>query len=929
MRHHVMIGMQIVLAMLLMCNHTQAQQRRPKLSDMLQSPNNLGTEFWIAIPPNEINPFPVDELEIYVASAHETEIEVYDASAGKFFKRKLVPNEIRKLSDRRGETNWAWEVREAEKAVQKGIRITSTKPISVYVLNSKVTTSDGYMAIPVSSWGTEYLATTYYDFREVKAWAGGFIILCRENWTNVTISLRGVGTNDGRTSGGRRIDSASYTITLNAGDVYMVKGDGTTRGVFDLTGSKITSTKPVGLISFHERTTVPNLTINANGRNHLSEMTPPTSAWGKRYASMQLQRENRNGIGKGDVFRVIARDSNTRWTLKYYDLKSKQLLGQAGGLLTKAGEFADLGQHTAPTTLTHGFSVWEADKPIFVMQYSCSSSWDGDPILDPFMVNLTPVEQYTTDGIFQLSTSTKFSKHRLNLIVTTDTTSPDLEKNLESLEIDGIPVWRHSAAQSPTLKFNKMPSGHYWTILDFGVESRAHRITSNGKVSFGGFVYGYGAVDAYGWPIGANMRDLTLNDTMPPVITRTEMGCGTFEFEATELRNIPDPPNAVRSDTDQVETGIAEIDTVPGALSTNYRLTLITDMVFPRTPAYKRFTYNWSVIDRSLPARCVYYVKDWFGNITVDSCVWTPPPSIVVNPDSIDYRDTRLGTTVDKQVVITNSSAGNVTLTRVSLQRGQYYSIVAGSISDSLVVPSKGTHTVSVRYTASRESGDPVTDLDVDSLVVEMQCIKRKISLKGTAIIPRIDVADYDAGYNAPGNVACKTNGLRITNRGSDTLVVTKIDGFEGSKFSISQASLTALPYVIPPKSFYVMNGVCYQRSDMGTDSIRVEFTSNADGPKPYSIWKGTTLISSVDDELERDVQVVSTDNAVQISWTLEDVRSVNVLNLRGQIVQSSLVQPDQRQLIMSSSMAARQVIIVSLVDAAGNVVRSKKVLVP
>ncbi len=928
MRHHVMIGIHIVLAMLLMCNHSLAQQRRPKLTDMLQSPNSLGTEFWIAIPPNEINPYPVEGLEIYVASAYETEIEVYEASTGKSYKRELVPYEIRTLSDRRGETNWEWEVREAEMAVQKGIRITSTKPISVYVLNSKTTTSDGYMAIPVSSWGTEYLATTYYDFSEFKKWAGGFIVVSRENGTEVTIALRGVGAIDGKTSGGRQFNSAPFTITLNEGDVYMVKGDGTTRGVFDLTGSKITSTRPVGLISFHERTTMPNLMVNANGRNHLSEMTPPTSAWGKRYSSLQLQRDNRNGIGKGDAFRVIARDSNTRWTLKYYDHKSKQLLGQAGGLLTKAGAFADLGQHTAPTTLTHGFSVWEADKPIFVMQYSCSASWDGDPILDPFMVNVTPVGQYSSDVIFQSSTSTKFSKHRLNLIVTTDTTSPDLEKNLESLEIDGMPVWRHSAAQYPTLKFNKMPSGHYWTILDFSVDTRAHRITSNGKVSFGGFVYGYGAVDACGWPIGANMRDLTLNDTMPPVITRKDRGCGTFEFEATELRNIPDPPNAVRRDTDQIETGIAGIDTVPDALSTNYGLTLITDLDFPRTPAYKRFKYRWSVIDLTRPARCVYFVKDWYGNVTVDSCVWTPP-SIVVNPVTIDYRDTRLGTTVDKQVVITNTSEGSIILKRVALERGQYYSIVTGSISDSLVVPSKGTHTISVRYTASRESGNPVTDRDVDSLVVEIQCVKRRISLMGTAVIPRIDVADYDAGYNAPGNVACETNGLRITNAGSDTLVVTKIDGFEGSKFSVAPTSLTALPYVIPPKSFYVMNGVCYQRNDMGTDSVRVEFTSNADGPKAFSIWKGTTLILSVNDELERGVEVVSTDNAVQISWTVEGIRTVDVINLRGQVVQSSTVQHDQQQFSIPSSVAARQAIIINLTDAAGKLVRSKKVLVP
>jgi hypothetical protein len=240
----------------------QAQRKVPTAEQILNINGAQGTEFWIAIPPNEINPFPVDELEIYVASAFETEIEVFDAAGAKTYKRKIQPYEIRTLSDKRGETNWTWECREPEQVVKKAVRITAKKPISVYVLNSKVTSSDGYMAIPVNGWGTEYLATTYFDFREFKPWACGFIVIGRENGTEVTIQLRGTGELDGKTEGGRRLNSAPFTILLDEGDVYMVKGDGETRGTFDLTGSKIKASKPVGMISFHERSTMPNLLIN-------------------------------------------------------------------------------------------------------------------------------------------------------------------------------------------------------------------------------------------------------------------------------------------------------------------------------------------------------------------------------------------------------------------------------------------------------------------------------------------------------------------------------------------------------------------------------------------------------------------------------------------------------------------------------------------
>lgn len=898
-----------------------AQQTRPKLSEMIHSTGNIGTEFWIAIPPNEINPFPVDELEIYVASAYETEIEVFDAAAGRTYKRWLMPYEIRTLSDKRGETDWTWEVRESEQVVKKGIRITSDQPVSVYVLNSKVTTSDGYMAIPVSSWGTEHIATTYYDFREFKEWAGGFLIIASEDGTEVTVQLRGTGATEGKTAGGRALGSNPFNIVLNQGDVYMVKGDGKTRGVFDLTGTKITSSKPVGLISFHERTTMPNLMINGNGRNHLAEMTPPTAAWGKKYTAIELQRENRNGAGKGDVFRVIARDANTRWTLKYYDKQSKKLLGEAGGLIAKAGEFVDLGQHAAPVVLTHGYSVWEADKPILVLQYSCSSSWDGDPTLDPFMVTVTPDEQFATSAMFQFPTSAKFSKHRLSLIIKTDTSSPNLIDNLKSLEVDGVPVWRHPAAQSPTLLFNQMPGGLYWAVLDFGVESRAHRITSNGMVSFGGHIYGYGAVDAYGWPLGADVRDLTLNDTMPPVITRTTLDCGTFEFEATELRNIPDPPRPVRVDSDQIETGIAGVDTVPGQGSNNYRLTRITDQIFPRTPAYKRFKYRWTVVDRDMPARCVYYVKDWYGNMTIDSCKYVPQ-IVSGTPREIAFGRTRPGLAVTRELVLTNTSPKEVTITRAYLRKGLDFSITSGAITSPVAVPSQGIYGLTIKYNATRESV-----LDEDTLVVETSCLLLNIPISAASLVPKIEIEDYDAGYNAPGELTCKSGGLRITNNGTDTLVISKFTGLANSSFSVSTSALTDLPYRLPPGSSYQLRDVCYRRNDMGNDSIRVEFTSNAEGPKPYSIWKGTTLISTVDEQRERDVHVESADDAVRISWTVEGVGSVNVLNLRGQILQSSAMQPDQRQFVVSSSIAARQVIIINLNDAAGNVLRSKKVV--
>lgn len=614
----------------------------PEVAKALLSVNTTqGKDFWIAIPPNEVNPFPTNELEVFIASAYDTEITVFDASGDKTYKRQVKANEIRTLSDKRGETNWTWEIREPEQVVRKGVRITSKDPICVYVMNSKTTTSDGYLAVPVSAWNTSYIHCGYYDFREARPWAGGFVVLASEDNTIVSMELRGTGADIATTAGGRRIGGAPFYVVLNAGEVYMVKGDATTRGEFDLTGTSITSDKPIGLLSFHERTTMPNLLVNGNGRNHLVEMMTPTSTWGKTYSTIEFNREHLNGQGRGDVFRVIASEPKTRWSLRYYDRVTRTLIGQSGGLLAKAGDFADITQAPAPGQLTEGYSVWLADKPIQVMQYSCSSTWDGDPILDPFMIKLTPVEQYVTATFFQFPTSSKWGKHRLNVIAKVDTSSPTYLDDLKSLQIDGIPVHQYPDPLASQIIQNTIGDGYHWASIDFGPSATAHTISGNGNVTFGGYIYGYGQFDAYGWPLGGSTKEMGSIDTMPPVITRGTELPTSYSFTVTELRSEDGPAR----DTSQIDKGLAVIDTVAGEGSFNFRLIGPDSKSMRRSSRLSSAQYQWEVIDPTKDARCVYFVQDWADNRVIDSVIYRTTTSVSEGSLSTDITVTPNPTT--------------------------------------------------------------------------------------------------------------------------------------------------------------------------------------------------------------------------------------------------------------------------------------------
>ncbi|MEN9282393.1 MAG: hypothetical protein RL594_1328 [Bacteroidota bacterium] len=811
-----------------------AQRKAPSIEKML-STGGQGTEFLIALPPNEILPYPVEGFEIYVASAFDTDVELYDYSVEKSTRFKLKSYSVKTLSDKK-ELNWGMEVRDAEIPTRKALRLKSDKPISVYVINSKSLTTDGYMAVPVSGWGKEYIPCTYFDFREFDKWAGGFIVIAKEQCV-VDILLRGQGKGDAMTSGGRKIGER-ITVNLDEGEVYMVHGDGETRAQFDLTGSLVTSSAPIGVIGFHMRTTIPNLLINGNGRNHLCEMLPPSTAWGKRYATVELQRK-RLLAGRGDVFRIVCKEDQTRWTCKFYDKATGKLLGSRGGLLQKAGDFQDEIQATAPTASVEGFSVWEANKPVFLMQYSCSSSWDGDQILDPFMFCVTPEEQFITSTIFQSATQQQFSDHVLNLVVKTDTSDPNLIENLKSLEIDGKPVWNNPDAVKPSLLFARMPNGMYWTSIRFGSSAEAHTIKSNGLVSFGGYIYGFGPVDAYGWPAAAGFRPTTSVDTLPPVIKGDSL-CGDFTFEATELRNIPDPPRTPPIDTDQVETGIAMIDTVAGRNSYNYRLELITDQVFPSASTYKRFKYEWKVIDKSKDARVIYYVADFAGNITTDTCYYFAD-RLEFSPSPLSFGKIRLGTNKTLTLTVTNNSDEEVTLTAARILGGTYFKIVSGSIADgqSIKLAGRKTYTFDIQYTGTRETADVLKDWDKDSIQINTGCGVFKHGLQGVAAVPRIKVRDFDAGTRGLNEKFCGP--LLIENPGSDTLVITTITGFEGSSFSLSAGFTPALPIVIPPKGRVELKDVCFVSDKITNETKDVTFSNNGEGPDSVSTWTGNT----------------------------------------------------------------------------------------
>lgn len=600
---------------------TSSKKHMPKIQNLAQ-----GTEFLIAVPPNENPVYPIRKfaVEIYVTSIFDTEVTLeYPGSPA--IVRPVNALEVTTFSSLNDSNTLPpdIEIYESEKIVQKAIRITADDPVSVYLLNTKEFTSDGYMALPVSSWGTEYRHVGFYDGIELDSKqyprGGGFLVIADEDQTSCEITLQGkgkdsegCGTIDGRNIGD------TIEVMLNKGDVYPVCSNGMCRGVYDLTGSKVISDKPVGFISFHKRTTIPSMNKGVAGREHLSEMLPPVNKWGRKFTTVEIQRND-----QGDFFRLIASEDNTNWNMKYFDKKTGQILGSQSGAINKAGEFFEYrniainGQGTNSFESIRGVSVWSADKPVLLMQYSYSGDWDNNRDFDPFMILIAPDEQYINSTVFQIPSgegTVAFDNNWFNIIVNGDPSDPG-QKRLKSVKLDGRELY---LICSDFLN-NRIPgTDKYWANLK--LQPGAHRIISNTK--FSGYIYGFSHLNAYGWPAAMVFNDIRdTTDLVAPEYSVT-FDCGTYLIHVTE--DNFGPPDWIPY---QEDTGIRDIRLEPG--SYNLVLEYLSDMQIRQEPPVYEFDFQLRVLNKYQKAVGIFRLEDHAGNVVVDSVVYGPDLPLV------------------------------------------------------------------------------------------------------------------------------------------------------------------------------------------------------------------------------------------------------------------------------------------------------------
>ena len=329
----------------------------------------------------------------------------------------------------------------------KGIHVTSVAPVTVYGLNQYPQSTDAYLGLPAPLLGTDHIVLAYNGTNAT--YPSEFQVVASQDATQVTITPSAAAA--GHAAG------VPYTISLDRLQTYQLQV--TTSGA-DLTGSMISSTKPIALFAGAACANIPNISYVAC--DHVVEQIPATGTWGQNFLTVPLA--TRTG---GDTFRVIARDAGTTVSV---DGSVKATLGRA-----------QFYQAVLPPT-TH---VITTSGPALVAQYSNSTSYDN-VTSDPFMMLISPTEQFQPSYTVTTPAASPvaFTNYLSVVAQSADTAS---------CRVDGASVTTFQAIVGTTYSGAKVP-----------VAIGTHNLACSSP--FATYTYGFASYDSYGYPGGLGIR---------------------------------------------------------------------------------------------------------------------------------------------------------------------------------------------------------------------------------------------------------------------------------------------------------------------------------------------------------------------------------------------------------------------------------------
>ncbi len=410
----------------------------------------------------------------------------------------------------------------------KGIHITSDKPMVAYAHIYNGNCSGATILYPTNTLGKEYYSVNYKTIsnsQNPNCWF--YVVAVDTGTTNLEI------TPTANTEGGWTGNPATpYTVSLTQGQIYNVMGariNNTSNpytGV-DLTGSHIKSVslglsgcKRIAVFSGSGRISIncPN-TSSSSSDNYMVQAMPKT-AWGKKYLTIPAA-----GGQSFNIYRICVQDPTT----------VVKINGVVTALPLQNSFYYEIAATNQPQMI-------EGDKPIMVAQYFTSQGSCGNNAMpgDPEVIYLSAVEQNINTVQWNATPNFAITNHYFNVVI------PNGGTALSSFTYDGAPIGGWIVD----------PWDPNYSYLRPAVTAGTHIIKSDS--GFNAIAYGFGNAESYGYNAGTNIKDLYQQigvqtqygiETTPSVCTNSP-----FKFKVSlpycadsirwDLGSLPGPPTA-------------------------------------------------------------------------------------------------------------------------------------------------------------------------------------------------------------------------------------------------------------------------------------------------------------------------------------------------------------------------------------------------
>ena len=333
----------------------------------------------------------------------------------------------------------------------KGISVTAEgqSNIVVYGLNYHTFTSDAYLALPCDRLPVEqyeYYGISYHDGLSSTRLSHILIVGCEDD-TVVQVD--------------------SQSIPLNRMETYLIES------ITDITGTRLLSNRPLVVYPGHRCTFIP---FDSFACDHITEQVPPTAVWGRNFLSASF-----SGRSSGDLYRMLASQETTTVIVNCNTFNETYNLASAGTWQ----EFS---------TPDMSFCSITSDKPLLIMQFGLGFTLDD--VGDPFMMMITPVEQYSNNYV--LNVLPEFSTNFITIYVIPEDYQPqDIivdDDNLENAD------WTEVLCSDSTI------CGYITHVALTPGEHQVHHVDATAHV--GVSAYGFNSANSYGYPGGLQLAPL-------------------------------------------------------------------------------------------------------------------------------------------------------------------------------------------------------------------------------------------------------------------------------------------------------------------------------------------------------------------------------------------------------------------------------------